>query len=142
MLLKEMSCPIVIPIINQFEFRTNLTFNFLLQYLVFESTIKQVKKCGAKKQSLPPSWTHRCGISYLHEYQVFRQDFFTLRSFVRNLLWGNSRRNIFFFFHISFWSLGPGIRTRAFTSNMLIQYLLDYGDFTLLWMSMQFKNIS
>ena len=55
----------------------------------------------------------------------FMVGWFTLRVFVRNLLRGNLRRNIFF--HISFscliWDTNPG-----FTSNKPTHYLLDHGD--------------
>ena len=61
--------------------------------------------------------------------KLFMAILFTLRVFARNLLRGNRRRNIF---RISFWCLAwdsnPGL-----SSNKPTHYLLDHGDFMLIY---------
>ena len=66
--------------------------------------------------------------------KLFMAILFTLRTFARNLLGGNRRRNTF---SILFWCLAWGSNT-GFTSNEPSQYLLDYGEFY--WVEL--KNIS
>ena len=55
----------------------------------------------------------------------FMAGLFTSRVFARNLLKESCRKNIFFIFRFDAWH---EIRTRGFTSNKPIHYLVDYVD--------------
>ena len=66
--------------------------------------------------------------------KLFMEILFTLRVFGKNLLRGNHGINTF---HILFWCLAWGSNI-GFTSNKPTHYLLDYGDFNILYFSEDF----
>ena len=57
-----------------------------------------------------------------------RQSYIFSEFFGRNLLRRDHRRNIFFFFHISFWCLAWNFNPDP-TTNKPTHYILDNGDF-------------